>query len=365
MVLVRLGQQRLRHDHGCRALRAVPHLGRRARPRAASGDRRRHRLQVHDRPARPGARRSRPAPWSFYLVTAATILSAVVLPIVGAVADRSASKPRLLGGFAWAGSAMAALMFFVAGANWQFGAVLLVLATLFLGASLVVYDSILVEIADPDERDKVSSRGWALGYLGGGLLLAVNFVLLTVMSDHTEMAVRHQPAERRHLVGGVHDHPGARHPVAPARQPRRASRAAWWRASFGQLWHTLKDLRGYPGHADVPAGVPLLQRRHPDGDLRRVRVRREGARVREEHRADGLPRRPVRRHRGCARLRPAGAPRRGLPGHQGRAADLAGRGGRRLADPRQQLRPLPGARASRSASSWVAPRRCPARSTAS
>ena len=60
-------------------------------------------------------------------------------------------------------------MFFVAGDNWQIGAVLLVIgANLCLGASLVVYDSILPLIADEDERDRVSSRGWAWGYLGGG-----------------------------------------------------------------------------------------------------------------------------------------------------------------------------------------------------
>jgi UMF1 family MFS transporter len=181
----------------------------------------------------------------FYLVTAATILSAIVLPVVGAIADRSASKPRLLGGFAWAGSAMAALMFLVAGSNWQLGAVLLVFATLFLGASLVVYDSILVEIADPDERDEVSSKGWALGYLGGGLLLAVNFVLLTVMSDNTELAVRISLLSAGIWwavftiipVRGIRSRP----PVNPV-----AERGGLVKASFGQLWHTLRDLRSYP-----------------------------------------------------------------------------------------------------------------------
>jgi UMF1 family MFS transporter len=185
----------------------------------------------------------------FYLVTAATILSAIVLPIVGAVADRSSNKPKLLGGFAWAGSAMAALMFFVAGAHWQFGAALLVFATLFLGASLVVYDSILVEIADPDERDRVSSKGWALGYLGGGLLLAVNFVLLTLMSDNTELAVRISLLSAGVWwavftiipVRGIRSRP----PVNPE-GGQDAERAGLMTASFGQLWHTLKDLRSYP-----------------------------------------------------------------------------------------------------------------------
>ena len=71
-------------------------------------------------------------------------------------------------------------MFFVAGENWQLGVVLLFAANICLGSSLVVYDAILCEIAEPDERDRVSSRGWALGYLGGGLLLAVNLAMKLV-----------------------------------------------------------------------------------------------------------------------------------------------------------------------------------------
>lgn len=180
----------------------------------------------------------------FYIVTAATILSAVVLPVVGAIADRSGSRPRLLGGFAWAGSATAMLMFLVAGSNWQLGAVLLLVATLFLGASLVVYDAMLVDIADPDDRDRVSSRGWALGYLGGGLLLAINFGLLSIMSD-TETAVRISLLSAGAWwavftiipVRGIRSRP----PVNPD-----AESGGLLQASFGQLWHTLRDLRRYP-----------------------------------------------------------------------------------------------------------------------
>ena len=81
-----------------------------------------------------------------------------MLPVVGAAADRSSRKRTLMAGFAWAGSAATALMFFVTGSDWQLGALLLFVANIALGSSLVVYDAILCEIATPDERDRVSSR---------------------------------------------------------------------------------------------------------------------------------------------------------------------------------------------------------------
>ena len=181
----------------------------------------------------------------FYLVTASTIISALVLPVVGAIADRSSRKTSLMAAFAWAGSLLAMSMFFVAGSNWQLGAALLVGATLCLGASLVVYDAILCEIAEPDERDRVSSRGWALGYLGGGLLLAANFGLLTVMADNTELAVRICL-----LSAGIW---WAAFTIIPFRGVRnRAPRnvvpeaGGLMKRSFGQLFTTLGELKQYP-----------------------------------------------------------------------------------------------------------------------
>jgi MFS transporter, UMF1 family len=180
----------------------------------------------------------------FYLVTVATILSALVLPVVGAAADRSARKKTMMGAFAWAGSLSASLMFFVAGANWELGAVLLLVATLCLGASLVVYDAILCEIATPDERDRVSSRGWALGYLGGGLLLAANFVLLKA-TDNSLFSVRLSllSAGIWWAVFTLIPFLGVRN-----REPRNVvpESGSLVRQSFGQLWQTLRDLRNYP-----------------------------------------------------------------------------------------------------------------------
>lgn len=185
----------------------------------------------------------------FYVVTAATILSALVLPIVGAFADRSSRKKHVMATFAWAGSVAAGGMFFVQGANWQLGAALLFVANLCLGSSLVVYDAILCQIATPDERDRVSSRGWALGYLGGGVLLTVNLGVVTL---HESLGLSTAMAVRLCLLSaaawwaaftvipflGLRNRPSV---AAAATQS-----GGMVRQSFGQLWATLKDLRAFP-----------------------------------------------------------------------------------------------------------------------
>jgi MFS transporter, UMF1 family len=112
-----------------------------------------------------------------YLLSVAALVQVFVLPVVGAVADRTRRKRALLGLFAYAGSLATAALFFVAGGRYLLGVLLFLIANTCFGASIVVYYSWLPEIAGPDERDAVSSRGWAWGYLGGGLLLALNLVL--------------------------------------------------------------------------------------------------------------------------------------------------------------------------------------------
>ena len=85
----------------------------------------------------------------FYLMTVSTVLSALVLPVVGAAADRSSAKVTTMARYAWAGSVAAALMFFVTGSHWQLGAALLVVATLCLGtvAALVLAAIPVIAIA--------------------------------------------------------------------------------------------------------------------------------------------------------------------------------------------------------------------------
>jgi UMF1 family MFS transporter len=114
-----------------------------------------------------------------YVLSLSVVLQVLVLPLTGAIADRSGRKRQLLAGFATLGSLGTMAMFFVADERYLLGALLFVVANLCFGAATVVYYSWLPDLAGPDERDAVSSRGWAIGYLGGALLLAANLALFT------------------------------------------------------------------------------------------------------------------------------------------------------------------------------------------
>ncbi|GAB2959009.1 MFS transporter [Saccharothrix stipae] len=128
-----------------------------------------------------------------YLVAFATIVQVVVLPVMGAIADRTQNKRRMLGVLAFTGSVATAALAAVGGDDWHLGVVLFVLANICYGASVVVYYAFLPEIASPDERDAVSSRGWAFGYLGGGLALVVQ---LGLFLGHDAVGVSESAAVR-------------------------------------------------------------------------------------------------------------------------------------------------------------------------
>jgi UMF1 family MFS transporter len=184
----------------------------------------------------------------FYLTSFATIASAFLLPVVGAFVDRSAHKKRHMAGFAWAGAFFCGLLFFMQGDNWQLGAVSIVLSSMLAGCSLVSYYAILVDISTEDERDRASSRGWAWGYLGGGLLLAVNLVMFLghdTFGLTSELAVRLSLLSAAIWWAGFTIIPAVKlHDYAP--QHVLAEPGGLMQRSFGQLWTTLREMKNFP-----------------------------------------------------------------------------------------------------------------------
>jgi UMF1 family MFS transporter len=113
-----------------------------------------------------------------FCVGASVFLQVFLLPVLGSLADYSNLKKRMLALFCYVGVAATCLMFFVTGKLYVAGGVLFVVANLSFGASMVFYNAYLPEMTTEDQRDKVSSRGFAYGYLGGALLLALNLALV-------------------------------------------------------------------------------------------------------------------------------------------------------------------------------------------
>ncbi|MFN2494175.1 MAG: MFS transporter [Pyrinomonadaceae bacterium] len=100
------------------------------------------------------------------------------LPILGALGDYSNLKKRLMAAFCYTAVLATALLFFVSGDLYLLGGVLFIIANVCFGAAIVFYNAFLPEITTEDQRDKVSSRGYAYGYFGGGVLLALNLILV-------------------------------------------------------------------------------------------------------------------------------------------------------------------------------------------
>ncbi len=185
----------------------------------------------------------------FWLITLSTILSALLLPPLGAYADRTANKKGLLAAFAWTGSAFAALIFLATGDDWWLAAIGIVGGNICFGAAGVVNDSILPLISTEEERDRVSSRGWAFGYLGGGLLLVLN---LAVFLGHDAIGLDEGLAARLCMLSaavwwaGFTFIPYLRLRNHAPQHVVRTREAGVVRESFGQLAATLRDLRNYP-----------------------------------------------------------------------------------------------------------------------
>jgi len=118
-----------------------------------------------------------------YLVTLSVFLQLLLLPLAGVAADRSRYRRELLALFTFVGAAATIGLFGLEGKAYLLGGILFVFANLSYGAAIVVFNGFLPEIAAADRRHAVSSFGWALGYLGGGLLLLIQLLFISHASQ--------------------------------------------------------------------------------------------------------------------------------------------------------------------------------------
>ncbi len=115
----------------------------------------------------------------FSLVTTIGMsIIAVLSPILGTMADFNGRKKGMLGGFLVTGALACAGMFLIHQGDWLLASLLFILANIGANGSYVFYDALLPHIASDDEIDRVSTAGYALGYIGGGILLAIDLGLI-------------------------------------------------------------------------------------------------------------------------------------------------------------------------------------------
>ena len=185
-----------------------------------------------------------------WATTAAVTITAVLGPILGAIADYRAVKKKMLGVFVAIGVITTMMMGTIDKGEWQYALALFMIANIAIACSFVFYDSLLPHIAAPDEMDRVSTAGYAIGYLGGGVLLVINLAWilspLTFGIPDTTTAIKLSFVS----VGAwwlVFSIPLFRR----VPEPRRALEADETpnenpiRAAFVRVWETFHELRGY------------------------------------------------------------------------------------------------------------------------
>lgn len=182
-----------------------------------------------------------------YAISFSVFMQVFLLPIVGGIADRIKSRNGLLAVFAYIGSISTICLYFVKDGRFALGAFLLIVANISFGAALVVANSYIQDLASPDKRDAVSSRGWAAGYAGGGVLLVLNLILY---AGYESFGVTQAEAVRISLMSaGIW---WALFTIVTVRGLRTLNRPVGAVGSealtvgFKELKTTIKDVRKYP-----------------------------------------------------------------------------------------------------------------------
>jgi UMF1 family MFS transporter len=190
------------------------------------------------------------APDSFlpYCISFSVGLQVLFLPILGAIADYSHLRKRMMQIFATVGALATIAMFFIAGNLWWLGGVLFIIANLAFGAAIVFYNAYLPDIASEEERDRTSSFGFAMGYIGGGILLALNLAFFIFSED---IGVPGDLAVRINLASAGVWWMGFSLITWARLKPRHSARSlpageSYLSIGFKQLGITFRELKNFP-----------------------------------------------------------------------------------------------------------------------
>lgn len=178
----------------------------------------------------------------------ASLIVVLMAPLLGAIADHMDRRKGFLLLFSALGIVTTGALHFVAAGDWQLAAFLYVVAVLGFSGGNLFYDALLVFVARPTQFDRVSALGFALGYLGGGLLFAVN-VLMVLHPDWFGLPDKSAAVKASFLTVAVWWSLFAIPLLVTVQEPRTPQRTHFGsavRSGFGQLRHTLRDIGRLP-----------------------------------------------------------------------------------------------------------------------
>jgi UMF1 family MFS transporter len=183
--------------------------------------------------------------WAF-TTTIALLLVAFLGPILGAMADFSGTKKRYLTIFVIIGVTGTALLFLVQTGDWIMASLFFIIGSIGFSGANVFYDSLLPHVASENEIDQVSSRGYAMGYAGGGILLTINLAMIMLVPDNLTALMTRLSFITVAIWWIVFTIPLWRHvPEPPRRILANEVGINPFKASFSRLSHTFKEIRKY------------------------------------------------------------------------------------------------------------------------
>lgn len=186
--------------------------------------------------------------WSF-TQTMAGIIVAVLSPLLGAIADHTGSKKKFLRLFTWIGALASIAMVSIGEGDWLLASALVVIGMIGFGAASAFYDALLNDVVSPPGRERVSAQGYAMGYLGSGLLLA--FDLVFILFPETFGLPDAAMASRLSFVTVgiwwlIFSVPLFRQVREPASAAPLGKASAMLRTGAGRLKETLLGIKRYP-----------------------------------------------------------------------------------------------------------------------
>ena len=160
-----------------------------------------------------------------YTNSLALLLIALLSPILGAMADFRGHKKRYLTIFALVGITGTSLMFFLTTGDWLLASVLFIIGNIGFAGANIFYDSLLPHIAKKNDIDQISTRGYAMGYLGGGILLAINLGMIMLPEFAPGLIGDMDPGDFTALMTRI----------------SLASVGVWWLLFTIPLWKNIKE----------------------------------------------------------------------------------------------------------------------------